>query len=356
MTVASTINRVSYAGNGSTTAFAFAYKFLLDADLVVVLKVDATGVETTQAFTTNYTLVGAGSDAGGTVTMLVAPASGQSLVIYRDPAVLQPLNLANNDTLPAEEVEKAHDRVVLITQRTKELSQRSVRLPEGFTSAFNPILPGLLPANTVVAVNDAGTGWIAGPTTTEIVNAEAQSIAAAASATAAATSETNAATSATNAATSETNAATSETNAATSETNAAASAANAAANSWEKITIGFAALQTAALTNTIELTSLLAKGVIEMIIVKSATAFVGASITNLNVEIGLASDADKFMGAYDALAAVGDTNRAAGQFFDGPESFASATSIKLKATAVGANLDALSAGSLEVWVKRSLLP
>ena len=342
MTVASTINRVSYAGNGSTTAFAFAYKFLLDADLVVVLKVDATGVETTQAFTTNYTLVGAGSDAGGTVTMLVAPATGQSLVIYRDPAVLQPLNLANNDTLPAEEVEKAHDRVVLITQRTKELSQRSVRLPEGFTSAFNPILPGLLPANTVVAVNDAGTGWIAGPTTTEIVNAEAHSIAAAASATAAATSETNAATS--------------ETNAATSETNAAASAANAAANSWETITIGFAALQTAALTNTIELTSLLAKGVIEMIIVKSATAFVGASITNLNVEIGLASDADKFMGAYDALAAVGDTNRAPGQFFDGPESFASATSIKLKATAVGANLDALSAGSLEVWVKRSLLP
>ena len=108
MTVASIINRVAYAGNGSTTPFAFGYKFLLDADLIVVLRIDATGVEVIQTDPTEYAVTGAGLDAGGTVTMVTAPATGETLIIYRDPGVLQPLDLENNGPLPAEETEKAY--------------------------------------------------------------------------------------------------------------------------------------------------------------------------------------------------------------------------------------------------------
>ena len=38
-----------------------------------MLSVSAAGVETTKVLTTDYTLTGAGDDAGGSVTMLVAP-------------------------------------------------------------------------------------------------------------------------------------------------------------------------------------------------------------------------------------------------------------------------------------------
>ena len=96
MTIATTINRVSYAGNGSTTVFSFPYYFLQNADLVVVKRNNTTGVETTQTITTNYTITGAGLPAGGSVTMLSAPASGETLIIYRDPAKVQDLDLVEN--------------------------------------------------------------------------------------------------------------------------------------------------------------------------------------------------------------------------------------------------------------------
>ena len=78
MTIASVDNRRSYAGNGSTTNFAFPPPFTANSDLLVILR-SAAGVETVQVLTTNYTVTGAGNPAGGTVTMNVAPASGTAL-------------------------------------------------------------------------------------------------------------------------------------------------------------------------------------------------------------------------------------------------------------------------------------
>jgi len=230
MALSSTTNRVSYAGNGSTTDFAFSYKFLQNEDLVVVERVVATGVETVKELTTHYTVTGEGEDSGGTVTMLVAPATGTSLVIYRNPDAVQPYNPADNESLPAETMEEAHDRMALIAQGIKDLLSRSLKLSKAYLDSFNMELPTVLTANAVLTVNADGDAFEMGPTTTEIEDAEANAVAAAASAAAALVSENAAATSETNAATSETNAATSETNAATSETNAATSETNAAAS------------------------------------------------------------------------------------------------------------------------------
>ena len=51
MTITTTINRKSTAGNGSTTAFAFGGKFLKDADLTVKLVTDSTGISVLQVLT-----------------------------------------------------------------------------------------------------------------------------------------------------------------------------------------------------------------------------------------------------------------------------------------------------------------
>ncbi len=77
MTISSTTNRASFSGNGVTTLFSFPYRFLVDADLVVIEKVTATGVETVKTLTTHYTVSGAGGANGGSITMLIAPASGK---------------------------------------------------------------------------------------------------------------------------------------------------------------------------------------------------------------------------------------------------------------------------------------
>ena len=131
MTVSTTDNRVSFAGNGVTTVFSFPNRFLLDADIVVIQTVDATGVATTKVLTTDYTLTGAGGAAGGNVTMLVAPPAGTTLTVYRDPALTQPTDLVNGDSLNVDTaIELGFDRSTLQIQRVRELLGRSLRLPD----------------------------------------------------------------------------------------------------------------------------------------------------------------------------------------------------------------------------------
>lgn len=140
MTVPSTTSRVTYAGDGVSTGFAVNFYFLANADLVVLL-VDSDGNSTTQVITTNYTVTGAGVEAGGTVTMLVAPPSGYTLVIYRDPAVTQLTDYQPNDPFPAETHERALDKLTMIAQRAKELVTRSFRLSDADTSGASTELP-----------------------------------------------------------------------------------------------------------------------------------------------------------------------------------------------------------------------
>jgi hypothetical protein len=223
MTISSTTNRVSYTGNGVTTAFAFGYKFLADADL----KVYKDG--TLQTITTHYTVSGAGSDSGGTVTFLAAPANGLEIVILRDPAITQGLDLVENDPLPAESVEDAFDKLTMIAQRLDDRMDRALILSDTETASITLTLP----------TPDAGKALVWNATEDALENStyavDDAAAAAAASAAAASASASAASTSASNASTSASAAATSASNAATSETNAAASAAAAAASAANSV-------------------------------------------------------------------------------------------------------------------------
>lgn len=159
MSVENETSRVAYTGNGSTTAFAFGYPFELSADLVVKLVNTATAVETLQVLDTDYTVTGAGNPAGGTVTMTTAPTASQKLVIYRDPPVTQELELSENDPLPVDEVEKSLDKLTFVAQRIVDMLSRAFRLPDGYTGAFDPLLPGLVEADKYLKVNADGDGW-----------------------------------------------------------------------------------------------------------------------------------------------------------------------------------------------------
>lgn len=135
MTVSTNVNKVSYAGNGSTTAFALGAGFVFfdSSELRVIVTVDATGVETLQTITTDYTVSG-GAGLTGTVTMLVAPASGETLTIRRVMPLTQTSDLVNNDTQDAEVVEDMADKNTLGLQQLDEELARTLRLPESETA------------------------------------------------------------------------------------------------------------------------------------------------------------------------------------------------------------------------------
>lgn len=135
MTVSSQVNRKDYAGNGSTTAFATEFRFLEDTELNVILTLDSTGAETPQDLTTNYTVTGVGDDSGGTVTMIVPPATGETLTIIRDMSFTQQTDYVENDDFPAESHERALDKLTMIVQQQQEEIDRSLKLSEGQKSS-----------------------------------------------------------------------------------------------------------------------------------------------------------------------------------------------------------------------------
>lgn len=141
MTIASQTSRISYTGDGVTTAFSVPFYFAANADLIVILQ-DTAGNQTTQVLGTNYTLTGATVSSGGTCTFTIAPTTGYLVTVYRDPAVTQTTSYNNNDPFPAKSHELALDKLTTIAQRTRDLMTRSIRLSEGeatITTALAPI-------------------------------------------------------------------------------------------------------------------------------------------------------------------------------------------------------------------------
>lgn len=129
MTVSSETARMEHAGNDVTTEFTISFYFLADADISAVLSVDATGVESALVLTTDYTLAGAANPAGGTLTMLTAPATGETLTIIRDVAATQGTDYVENTSFPAESHETALDRLTMLIQKLQEQVNRSLVQP-----------------------------------------------------------------------------------------------------------------------------------------------------------------------------------------------------------------------------------
>ena len=149
MTISSTVTRVNYVGNSVTDDFSFPYKFSANSDLIVYV------ADVLQVITTNYTVTGAGLDAGGTVTFLVAPPAGNSVIIIRSPALTQGLDLVENDPLPAESVENAFDKLTMIAQRLSDKAGRSFVLSDSAVSTVNLDIPAPV-SDEVLKWNTAG--------------------------------------------------------------------------------------------------------------------------------------------------------------------------------------------------------
>jgi hypothetical protein len=266
MTVSTTTAKVSYSGNGSTTAFSVGFYFLATSHLKVVLRA-ADGTETVKTLGTDYSVSGAGNPSGGTVTMGTAPASGVTLVIARNVPQTQLVDYQPNDPFPANTHEQALDQLTMEVQQLQEQVTRAIKLSltntmtsteftVGASDRANKVL-GFDSDGELTVTQELGTyrgNWASGTTYRQrdiikdtsnsniylcltghtasgaqpiSTNTDASKWALLVDAASAATSASNAATSASAAATSATNAATSATSATSSASSASTSASTA---------------------------------------------------------------------------------------------------------------------------------
>lgn len=202
MAFSSTNNRAAFSGNGVTTVFSFPYEIVVKSDLLVILVNSTTRVSTPKILDTDFSVTGTSVNgafpSGVTVTMNVAPTSGEKLVIIRDPSPIQTLTLTDNDPQPAKPLELSLDKAMLSHQRAKDLAVRSIKLPDGFYADFSTELPADIDLNSgkTLIVKEDGTGIGLGPSVQDILDIEDDVVAAAASAAAALASQSAAATSA----------------------------------------------------------------------------------------------------------------------------------------------------------------
>ncbi len=127
MTIATQTSKAAFSGNGVSAVFPLPFPFLRNADIKVLLLHD--GYETPLEQGTHYALSGAGSAAGGSLTLQVPPATGQTLVAYRAPDIVQEVDYVENSAFPAETHEAALDLLTMICQSLQEQIDRAVLYP-----------------------------------------------------------------------------------------------------------------------------------------------------------------------------------------------------------------------------------
>ena len=308
MTISTTTIKNSYSGNGSNLNFTYTFKITDDDDIQVIIR-SSTGTETVKSKTTNYTVSGVGNAGGGTVSFVSGqpPSATETVILRRATPQTQGMDLIENDPLPADTLETAHDKITSIAQELQEQVDRSIKLSRtntmtsteftvGATDRASKVLSfdssgeiavtqelGTFKGNWAAStsyverdlVKDTSTGNIfivnaahtssgsqplttntnsakydlivdAASATTSATNAASSATAAASSATAAASSASTASTQASNASTSASTASTQASNASTSATNAASSATAAATSATNAATSATAAASSAA--------------------------------------------------------------------------------------------------------------
>ena len=120
-------------GNGVTTVFPYTFKIISDGDIEV--SVD----DVVKTLNVDYTVSGAGLDAGGDITMTTAPAVGTTVVRRRDMAIVRSTDYQDQGTLPAATLDLDIDSTVLMMQQFDERLGRTFSLPA--SSAADGTMP-----------------------------------------------------------------------------------------------------------------------------------------------------------------------------------------------------------------------
>ncbi len=157
MTISSETNRDDYTGNGATDTYAYNFRILAEADLLVTTK-DTDGAETTLALTTDYTVTGVGDTAGGNIVLVAGNLTTDYLLtIRRDRAIKQTVDIRNQGDFYPEIHEDLADDLVTQIQTLKEEVARAIKVAETDSTVTGMTLD---PATAlyIIRINAAGTG------------------------------------------------------------------------------------------------------------------------------------------------------------------------------------------------------
>lgn len=143
---------VQYAGAGSTGPYSIPFDIDANDELIVVRSNATTGVETTLALTTDYTV----ATTLDTLTLVTALAAGTTLTIKGSTPNTQESDFTDYSTFPPETLEAALDKLTKVINETKETVGRGITLPISTTITNAEATGG--GAGKYLRINEDGDG------------------------------------------------------------------------------------------------------------------------------------------------------------------------------------------------------
>lgn len=136
MTVASSTNKITYAGNGSTRKWPFTFK-VLDPSHLQVIVTDTNGAETT--LSAGYSVDLDDNVVTYPIDDLQDPLpSGYKITLLRWLPIVQELDLKNQSNYEAEALEREYDYLTMTVQQLKEITDRSLVFPVSSNDTARP--------------------------------------------------------------------------------------------------------------------------------------------------------------------------------------------------------------------------
>lgn len=122
-----------YTGTGLLTTYAFTFRILAKADLLVQTK--AAGVVTDLVLDTDYTIAASSvnNSAGGEIVLATALASGTELFLVRQTTITQLVHLEEGAPMPSSVIEEVFDRLTMFAQELKYLARQALHFPTSTT-------------------------------------------------------------------------------------------------------------------------------------------------------------------------------------------------------------------------------
>jgi hypothetical protein len=144
--------RNDYSSAGSIGPYAYTFRVLASSDLEVI-DVDASGTETILTENIHYTVTGVGATAGGTVTLVTAPAAGHTLTIRRAMPYLQTKLFTAQSLFSATAMNLVLDSLDMQIQQLAERADRAFTVPKSSTLTNLYLSPE---ANYLIGWDNAG--------------------------------------------------------------------------------------------------------------------------------------------------------------------------------------------------------
>jgi hypothetical protein len=123
---------------------------------------------------------------------------------------------------------------------------------------------------------------------------------------------------------------------------------------WIKITKTYTDFSTAGLTNTISIYTLPAKGVVHGVQLNPSVAFSGGLIATYTISVGITGNNVKYQAATNVFTGASFTVNTSALMF--VENIGGTTTINATAISTVGNLNAATAGSVDIWLLVSTLP